>query len=30
MSQFMYPRPQLVRDNWDCLNGVWQFAFQRR
>lgn len=20
-----YPRPQLVRDNWLCLNGEWQF-----
>ncbi|MBQ9914792.1 MAG: beta-galactosidase, partial [Clostridia bacterium] len=22
-----YPRPQWVRDNWDCLNGEWDFAF---
>lgn len=21
-----YPRPQLQRDNWECLNGVWDFA----
>jgi hypothetical protein len=21
-----YPRPQLVRDAWENLNGVWQFA----
>ena len=21
-----YPRPQLVRDAWLCLNGVWAFA----
>ena len=21
-----YPRPQLHRDNWTCLNGVWEFA----
>ena len=21
-----YPRPQLVRDEWENLNGVWQFA----
>lgn len=21
-----YPRPQLRRDNWMCLNGVWQYA----
>jgi beta-galactosidase/beta-glucuronidase len=27
MSDFMYPRPQLVRDNWLCLNGEWDFAF---
>ncbi len=22
-----YPRPQMVRDNWICLNGQWDFAF---
>ncbi|NLK27796.1 MAG: glycoside hydrolase family 2 [Clostridiales bacterium] len=22
-----YPRPQLVRDNWENLNGTWDFAF---
>src|SRR5688572_1117253 len=22
-----YPRPQLVRDDWLCLNGVWRFSF---
>lgn len=22
-----YPRPQMVRDNWTCLNGPWQCAF---
>ncbi|MES2743376.1 MAG: glycoside hydrolase family 2 TIM barrel-domain containing protein [Pseudomonadota bacterium] len=27
MSDFAYPRPQLVRDQWQCLNGRWQFAF---
>ena len=29
---FAYPRPQLVRDNWQSLNGPWRFAFdnQRR
>ncbi|MDA3963749.1 MAG: beta-galactosidase [Planctomycetota bacterium] len=21
-----YPRPQMVRDDWLCLNGDWQFA----
>ncbi|HEX8605858.1 MAG TPA: glycoside hydrolase family 2, partial [Pseudoduganella sp.] len=27
MSDFEYPRPQLVRDNWQNLNGTWQFAY---
>jgi len=27
MSQFEYPRPQLVRDNWINLNGKWRFRF---
>ncbi|QGZ37886.1 glycosyl hydrolase family 2 [Pseudoduganella flava] len=27
MSDFEYPRPQLVRDNWQSLNGMWQFAY---
>ena len=27
MSQFEYPRPQLVRDAWQSLNGEWEFAF---
>lgn len=22
-----YPRPQMVRDHWECLNGEWEFAF---
>ena len=22
-----YPRPQFVRDNWQNLNGVWDFGF---
>ena len=22
-----YPRPQFVRDQWLCLNGPWEFAF---
>lgn len=22
-----YPRPQLVRENWQSLNGPWQFSF---
>lgn len=22
-----YPRPQFVRDNWENLNGIWEFAF---
>ena len=24
-----YPRPQLVRDDWLCLNGRWQFEIDR-
>src|ERR1700712_1261237 len=27
MSDFAYPRPQLVRDQWQSLNGPWRFAF---
>ena len=27
VSDFAYPRPQLVRDNWLSLNGRWRFAF---
>jgi len=27
MSQFEYPRPQLVRSEWQSLNGAWDFAF---
>jgi beta-galactosidase/beta-glucuronidase len=27
MSQFEYPRPQLVRDQWMNLNGKWRFRF---
>jgi beta-galactosidase/beta-glucuronidase len=27
MSQFEYPRPQLVRDQWMSLNGKWRFRF---
>ena len=23
-----YPRPQFVRDNWDNLNGAWDFLFE--
>ena len=26
-SVFAYPRPQLMRENWTSLNGVWKFAF---
>lgn len=22
-----YPRPQFVRENWENLNGTWEFAF---
>ena len=21
-----YPRPQMVRENWECLNGTWNYA----
>ena len=21
-----YPRPQLKRNNWICLNGIWDFS----
>ena len=21
-----YPRPQMQRDNWQCLNGLWEYA----
>ena len=27
MSEASYPRPQLVREHWQCLNGTWRFAF---
>lgn len=27
MSQFEYPRPQLVRDHWLNLNGKWRFRY---
>jgi beta-galactosidase/beta-glucuronidase len=27
MSEFEYPRPQLVRDNWTNLNGKWRFRY---
>ena len=25
-----YPRPQLRRAGWVCLNGLWDFAFDPR
>lgn len=25
---YEYPRPQMRRDNWTCLNGVWQYAIR--
>jgi hypothetical protein len=27
MQEFSYPRPQLRRNDWASLNGVWRFAF---
>ena len=27
MSDFEYPRPQLVREQWTSLNGQWKFMF---
>jgi beta-galactosidase/beta-glucuronidase len=27
MPEFAYPRPQLVRDHWQSLNGPWRFTF---
>lgn len=27
MMRSEYPRPELERDNWICLNGDWDFAF---
>jgi len=25
-----YPRPQLTRDAWQCLNGLWEYAIEDR
>ncbi|HVK93108.1 MAG TPA: glycoside hydrolase family 2, partial [Noviherbaspirillum sp.] len=27
MSDTAYPRPQLVREHWETLNGQWKFTF---
>ena len=27
LSETAYPRPQLQRSNWICLNGPWKFTF---
>ena len=27
MTDFLYPRPQLVRKHWQSLNGAWKFSF---
>ena len=24
----VYPRPQMQRDNWQTLNGAWDFAVE--
>ncbi|MEG1427234.1 MAG: glycoside hydrolase family 2, partial [Oscillospiraceae bacterium] len=29
MNKTNYPRPQMVRENWQNLNGDWDFAFDR-
>ena len=29
MPHAEYPRPQLVRDNWTCLNGMWRYAIRQ-
>lgn len=25
-----YPRPGMVRENWQCLNGLWKYAFSQK
>lgn len=27
MKRTAYPRPELVRESWTCLNGTWEFEF---
>lgn len=27
---FEYPRPGMVRENWQCLNGLWDYAFVQK
>jgi len=27
MAEYAYPRPQLVREHWQSLNGQWKFTF---
>jgi len=27
LASIAYPRPQLQRANWTCLNGTWKFTF---
>ncbi|MDB5763419.1 MAG: glycosyl hydrolase family 2, barrel domain protein [Herminiimonas sp.] len=27
MAETVYPRPQLVREHWQSLNGLWKFTF---
>ena len=24
-----YPRPVMERENWQCLNGLWKYAFTK-
>src|SRR3569832_2376198 len=27
MNRYGYPRPQMVREQWQSLNGEWEFEF---
>ncbi|MGV3742367.1 MAG: glycoside hydrolase family 2 protein [Burkholderiaceae bacterium] len=30
MAETAYPRPQLVREHWQSLDGIWKFAFDNK
>jgi beta-galactosidase/beta-glucuronidase len=30
MPEYAYPRPQLVREHWQSLNGQWKFCFDNK